>query len=40
VLVNYYQAGENLYDQDGYLATGPWYKGTEAYRYTLPGAKA
>ena len=39
VLINYYPAGETLYDRDGYVATGPWYKGTEAYRYTLPGAK-
>ena len=40
VLINYYQAGENLYDADGYLATGPWYKGTEAYRYNRPAAKS
>lgn len=40
VLINYYQAGENLYDADGYLATGPWYKGKEAYRYNRPAAKS
>lgn len=39
VLVNYYTAGETLYDADGNEATGPWYKGTEAYRYALPPAK-
>ena len=39
VLINYYTAGETLYDRDGNVATGPWYKGTQAYRYTLPGAK-
>lgn len=39
VLVNYYSAGETLYDRDGNVATGPWYKGTEAYRYELPAGK-
>ena len=39
VLVNYYSAGETLYDKDGNVATGPWYKGTEAYRYELPAKK-
>lgn len=39
VLVNYYSAGETLYDRDGNVATGPWYKGTEAFRYELPAAK-
>lgn len=38
VLVNYYASGETLYDADGNVATGPWYKGTEAYRYELPAA--
>lgn len=39
VLINYYPAGETLYDRDGNVATGTWYKGTEAYRYSLPSAK-
>ena len=39
VLINYYSVGETLYDRDGNVATGPWYKGTEAYRYSLPVAK-
>ena len=39
VLINYYSVGETLYDRDGNVATGPWYKGTEAYRYSLPSAK-
>ena len=39
VLINYYSAGETLYDRDGNVATGPWYKGTEAYRYSLPSEK-
>lgn len=38
VLINYYASGETLYDADGNVATGPWYKGTEAYRYELPAA--
>lgn len=38
-LINYYAAGENLYDRDGNLAPGPWYKGTQATRYTLPSPR-
>ena len=40
VLTNYYEAGETLYDKDGNVAAGPWYKGTRAYRYTIPAKKA
>lgn len=36
VLTNYYSVGETLYDKDGNVAAGPWYKGTPAYRYTIP----
>ena len=39
VLINYYAAGENLYDSAGNLAPGPWYKGTQATRYSLPASK-
>ena len=39
VLTNYYEAGETLYDRDGNEATGPWYKGTIAWRYTIPAQK-
>ena len=39
VLINYYSAGETLYDRDGNVAAGPWYKGTPATRYSLPASK-
>lgn len=39
VLINYYAAGETLYDRDGNVAAGPWYKGTPATRYALPASK-
>lgn len=39
VLTNYYEVGETLYDKDGNVAAGPWYKGTRAYRYTIPAKK-
>jgi hypothetical protein len=38
-LINYYASGETLYDRDGNVAAGPWYKGTPATRYSLPAAK-
>ena len=38
-LINYYSAGETLYDADGNVAAGPWYKGTETTLYTLPSAR-
>ena len=39
VLINYYSAGETLYDSAGNVAAGPWYKGTPATRYSLPASK-
>jgi hypothetical protein len=39
VLINYYSAGETLYDAAGNVAAGPWYKGTPATRYALPASK-
>jgi hypothetical protein len=39
VLINYYYAGETLYDSAGNVAAGPWYKGTPATRYSLPASK-